>query len=127
MTRHWKQPGLGLVLAMIVFVLVGQAFPDSENSLSAALLDMSIAATVSFAIGGFVARERFLFPAVVLALVVWITNTGISLSYALDLGNSVWEQFVWSLPNLVLIPAVAFGAIVGMLVAKKLRGQPQVL
>jgi len=122
MARKRAQIALGLGLAMGVWLGLDQFAPDGSGSLSSALLRMSLLAFVAFGIGGFVARRDFLVPAILLALIVWVAVTAYSLSIGFRLGNPMWSQFVWNLPNLILIPAVAVGALVGAAAAKNVRG-----
>ncbi len=123
MERNRAQIALGLVLAVGVWFSLDQLTPDKAGSLNIALIRMSLLAIVAFGIGGYFAREDFLVPSMCLALVVWLVVTAYSLSIGFELGNPMWTQFIWNLPNLVLIPAVAVGALVGTAVARRARGE----
>jgi len=113
---------LGLLSAMAIWWGLDYfAFNDSAT-LEVALIRMSIGAFIGFLFGGLIASDNFLIPATVLALVLWVATTSYSLFIGMSIDNPMWPQFVWNLPSLVLLPAVAIGAIVGTSVAKMLRG-----
>ena len=123
MARNRAQIALGLLLAVSVWFSMDQLAPDKAELLTLALTRMSLLAIIAFGIGGFVARANFVVPSMCLALVVWLVVTAYSLSIGFELGNSMWSQFVWNLPNLVLIPAVAVGALVGTAMARWVQSE----
>ena len=113
-------------MAVGIWFSLDQLVPDKAESLNFALIRMSALAVVAFGLGGFVARRGFLIPAMLLALVIWIAVTAYSLSIGFELGNPMWPQFSWNLPSLVLIPAVAVGALTGTATAKWVRGESNI-
>jgi hypothetical protein len=123
MARNRVQIALGLLLAIGIWFSMNQLTPDKGESLTLALTKMSLLAIVAFGIGGFVARANFILPSMCLALVVWLVVTAYSLSIALELGNPMWSQFIWNLPTLVLIPAVAVGALGGTAMARWVQSE----
>ena len=122
MARKRTQIALGLVSAAGIWLGLDYLAPSNSTTLEFALIRMSSLALIAFGAGGLVAKRDFLVPAIVMALIVWLASTAYSLSIGLSLGNPMWLQFVWNLPNLVLIPAVAIGAIIGTAAAKRIRG-----
>ncbi len=123
MARNRAKVALGLLLAVGVLFGMDQLAPDNAGSLTFALGRTSLLTIVAFGIGGLVAREGFLVPSICLALVMWLVVTAYSLSIGLELGNPMWSQFIWTLPNLVTIPAVAIGALLGTAMTTWVRGE----
>ena len=124
MTKNTAQISLGLLLAVVAWVSIDYFAPDESGSLIYALSRMSLLAMISFAMGGLVARTNFVFPSICFAIAVWVVVVAYSLSIGVELGNSMWSQFVWNLPSLLLVPAVAVGALAGMALAGFLKSKP---
>ena len=118
MTQERIQITLGLIVASAIWLGADHLLPHVSSSLAFSLAQMSAVAIVAFGVGGLVAKSNFIVPATILALVMWIAATAISLSIGWRLGNPMWPQFVWNLPSLVLVPAVAVGAAIGTSVGK---------
>jgi hypothetical protein len=121
MTQEKIQIALGLILASAIWLGLDHLLPHVSSSLTFALAQMSAVAIVAFGVGGLVAKSNFIVPATVLALVMWLAATAFSLSIGLRLGNPMWPQFVWNLPSLVLVPAVAIGAAIGTSAGKHVQ------
>ena len=121
MTQEQSQIALGLIAAAGIWLGLDYLSPSNSTSLEFQLIRMCFFALIAFGIGGFVAKRGFLIPALVLALVVWSATTVYSLSIGWKLGNPMWSQFIWNLPSLVLMPAVAIGTLVGTAAAKRIR------
>jgi hypothetical protein len=83
---------------------------------------MSFFAILACAIGGYIAAESFVLPAMILAMFAWITVTAYSFFMGAGFGDVSLERLVWNLPNAVLIPAAAVGAKLGTTIAAQ-RGK----
>ena len=119
MDRNRVRIGVGLLAAMAVWLLLDRLIPFEATTLTVALARMSLLAIVGFAIGGYIAANRFVVPAMALAALTWIAVAGYSMYLGSSIGNPLWEYVVWNLPSTVLIPAVAIGAKIGTVAAAK--------
>ena len=119
MNRNRVRVGVGLVAAVAVWLLLDRLIPFESTVLPVALARMSLLAIVAFAIGGYIAADKFVVSAMALAALTWIAVAGYSMYLGSSIGIPPWEYFVWNLPSTVLIPAVAIGAKIGTVAAAK--------
>jgi len=121
MQRHRVQNALGIAATVVVWFGLNSVVPEVSTTLREALIWMTVIAVISFGIGGFVAKKNFLLPTLLLASTVWLATTGYSQYLGASLENPFWQQLFWNLPNLLLIPASAIGATIGMATAAKVQ------
>ena len=108
-----------MLAAAAAWLLLDRLIPFDATTLTGALARMSLLAIIASAMGGFIAVEKFVIPAIALAAFTWVTTVGYSMYLGWDVGIPLWDYVLWNLPSTVLIPAVAIGAKIGSVTATK--------
>jgi hypothetical protein len=127
MSKRTVRAVLGLFASVAVFLLLGLLMeslgsPEGKIVSSGEMMVMlAIPTAISFTVGGWVAGEGFVYPAVSLAFVVWVSLTVLSFYWGISLNDVSWDRFIQNLPNAVMIPAAAIGSMLGMFLAARLR------
>ena len=119
MDRNQPRIVFGLLSTVVAFSVFGVMFPHETGvvNISLVLLRMSFHAAVACAIGGYIAGDKFVVPAMILAALTWFATTAYSMYIGAHFDDVSFDRLLQNLPFAILVPASAIGAKFGMMAA----------
>ena len=148
MKENWKRILAGLLAVFLIGQLASYFLPVYESSESDSLADIEssifrfvasayIWSFIAIAVGGFIARKRFLIPAMVYAIAEWVYGAvkGYMVVYnswqeynqfgTLAGHGEILSSVMWTvLPHLLIFMALAaVGSVVGMRISQAVKSR----